>query len=83
MVFILTVVINDCCDVRVGGERVLFMSAASWALVTAATPLMAKLSSHTVAVMTLARFLLGLLQGEYGTSPTMETKHLKHLFSIC
>ncbi|XP_068996224.1 voltage-gated purine nucleotide uniporter SLC17A9-like [Embiotoca jacksoni] len=50
---------------RVGGERILFMSAASWALITAATPLLAHLGSHTLALMTAARFLMGLLQGVF------------------
>lgn len=51
--------------VRVGGERVLFFSATSWALVTFLTPPLAHLSSHTLAFMTLTRFLMGLLQGEH------------------
>lgn len=50
---------------KIGGERVLLMSAVSWALITAGTPLMAKLSSHTLFVMTVARFLMGLLQGVF------------------
>uniref|UniRef100_UPI0037E7599C voltage-gated purine nucleotide uniporter SLC17A9-like n=1 Tax=Semicossyphus pulcher TaxID=241346 RepID=UPI0037E7599C len=50
---------------KVGGERVLFISAASWSLITAATPLLAKLGSHTLALMTMARFLMGLLQGVF------------------
>uniref|UniRef100_A0A3B4T3M8 Solute carrier family 17 member 9 n=1 Tax=Seriola dumerili TaxID=41447 RepID=A0A3B4T3M8_SERDU len=50
---------------KVGGERVLFISAASWALITAGTPLLAQLSSHTLALMTMARFLMGLLQGVF------------------
>ncbi|XP_056279135.1 solute carrier family 17 member 9-like isoform X3 [Pseudoliparis swirei] len=50
---------------KVGGERVLFISAVSWAVVTAATPLVAHLGSHTVALMTTARFLMGLLQGVF------------------
>lgn len=51
--------------IRVGGERVLFISACSWALITAATPLLAHLGSHTLALITLSRFLMGLLQGEH------------------
>lgn len=50
---------------RVGGERVLFLSATSWSLVTAATPLLVYLGSHTLYLMTMARFLMGVLQGEY------------------
>ncbi|XP_074536643.1 voltage-gated purine nucleotide uniporter SLC17A9-like [Halichoeres trimaculatus] len=50
---------------KVGGERVLFISAVSWSLLTFITPLLAKLGSHTFALMTLARFLMGLLQGVF------------------
>ncbi|XP_054464706.1 solute carrier family 17 member 9-like [Anoplopoma fimbria] len=50
---------------KVGGERVLVISAASWALITAGTPLLAHLGSHTLVLMTMARFLLGLLQGVF------------------
>ncbi|XP_035014113.1 solute carrier family 17 member 9 [Hippoglossus stenolepis] len=50
---------------KVGGERVLFISTGLWALVTVLTPVLARLSSHTLALMTLARFLMGLLQGVF------------------
>nr|XP_033943133.1 solute carrier family 17 member 9-like [Pseudochaenichthys georgianus] len=50
---------------KVGGESVLFVSAASWSLITAVTPLLAHLGSHTLALMTLARFLMGLTQGVF------------------
>ncbi|KAK1897851.1 Solute carrier family 17 member 9 [Dissostichus eleginoides] len=50
---------------KVGGEHVLFVSAASWSLITAMTPLLAHLGSHTLALMTLARFLMGLTQGVF------------------
>ncbi|MED6236618.1 hypothetical protein ATANTOWER_011746, partial [Ataeniobius toweri] len=50
---------------RVGGERVLFISAASWALITAGTPVLAHLGSHTLALMTTARILMGILQGVF------------------
>lgn len=50
---------------KVGGERVLCISAASWALITAGTPLVAHLGSHTLFLMTVARFLMGLLQGVF------------------
>ncbi|CAG6021790.1 unnamed protein product [Menidia menidia] len=48
---------------RMGGERVLFISAASWAVITAGTPLLAYLGSHTLAQVTIARVMLGLIQG--------------------
>ncbi|KAM4563325.1 voltage-gated purine nucleotide uniporter SLC17A9-like [Odontesthes bonariensis] len=50
---------------KMGGERVLFMSAASWALITASTPLLAQLGSHTLALVTVARVLMGLIQGVF------------------
>ncbi|KAM3617655.1 uncharacterized protein V6R79_009324 [Siganus canaliculatus] len=50
---------------RVGGERVLFISGVSWTLITACTPLLARLGTHTLAAMTLSRFLMGLLQGVF------------------
>ncbi|XP_068589188.1 voltage-gated purine nucleotide uniporter SLC17A9-like [Cebidichthys violaceus] len=50
---------------KVGGERVLFISTVSWTLITAGTPLLAHLGSHTFALMTIARFLMGVLQGVF------------------
>ncbi|XP_017264914.1 solute carrier family 17 member 9 [Kryptolebias marmoratus] len=50
---------------KLGGERVLFISAASWGLITAGTPLLAHLGSHTLALMTAARVLMGVLQGVF------------------
>ncbi|XP_068195773.1 voltage-gated purine nucleotide uniporter SLC17A9-like [Antennarius striatus] len=50
---------------RVGGERVLFISATSWAVITAATPLLSHLGSHNLAVMTMTRFLMGVMQGVF------------------
>ncbi|KAJ0064871.1 hypothetical protein NL108_017012, partial [Boleophthalmus pectinirostris] len=49
----------------IGGERVLLMSAASWGLITAGTPLVTRFSSHALFLMTAARFLMGLLQGVF------------------
>ncbi|XP_034731463.1 solute carrier family 17 member 9-like isoform X2 [Etheostoma cragini] len=50
---------------KIGGERVLFISTVLWALITAGTPLLGHLSSHTLALMTMARFLMGLTQGVF------------------
>lgn len=47
------------------GERVLLISAASWALITAGTPVLAHLGSHTFTLMMGARILMGLLQGVF------------------
>lgn len=49
---------------RVGGEKVLLLSAAAWGSMTAFTPILAHLCSQPIVSMTLARFLMGLLQGE-------------------
>ncbi|KAF3860590.1 hypothetical protein F7725_000845 [Dissostichus mawsoni] len=48
---------------RVGGEKVLLLSAAAWGSVTAFTPILAHFCSQPIFSMTLARFLMGLLQG--------------------
>ncbi|TMS15912.1 solute carrier family 17 member 9 [Larimichthys crocea] len=60
-----TQILGGYASDKVGGERVLSLSAASWALITAGTPLLASLSSHTLALMTMARFLMGLVQGVF------------------
>ncbi|MEQ2200512.1 hypothetical protein XENOCAPTIV_030382 [Xenoophorus captivus] len=48
---------------RVGGEKVLLLSAAAWGSMTAFTPILGHLCSQPIFSMTLARFLMGLLQG--------------------
>uniref|UniRef100_A0A3Q3FHL5 Solute carrier family 17 member 9a n=1 Tax=Labrus bergylta TaxID=56723 RepID=A0A3Q3FHL5_9LABR len=65
-----TQILGGLASDKMGGERVLFMSAASWSIITAVTPLLAKLGSHNLAFMTLARFLMGLLQGVFFPSLT-------------
>ncbi|XP_042348118.1 solute carrier family 17 member 9-like [Plectropomus leopardus] len=60
-----TQILGGYASDKVGGERVLFMSVVSWALITAGTPLLAHLSSHTLVLMTMARFLMGLMQGVF------------------
>lgn len=49
---------------RVGGEKVLLLSAAAWGSMTAFTPVLAHFCSQPIFSMTLSRFLMGLLQGE-------------------
>ncbi|XP_059189681.1 voltage-gated purine nucleotide uniporter SLC17A9-like [Centropristis striata] len=63
--YCLTQILGGHVSDKVGGERVLFVSSVSWAVVTAATPLLAHLSSRTIALMTMARFLMGVLQGVF------------------
>ena len=55
----------SCCasSHRVGGEKVLLLSAAAWGAMTAFTPVLAHFCSQPIFSMTLARFLMGLLQG--------------------
>ncbi|XP_056278523.1 solute carrier family 17 member 9b isoform X2 [Pseudoliparis swirei] len=50
---------------RIGGEKVLLLSAAAWGSMTAFTPVLAHFCSRPIVSMTLARFLMGLLQGVY------------------
>ena len=52
------------CVCRVGGEKVLLLSAAAWGSMTAFTPILAHFCSQPILSMTVARFLMGLLQGE-------------------
>lgn len=40
------------------------IAAASWGLVTVATPVLARMGSHVLALMIFSRFLMGLSQGE-------------------
>lgn len=55
---------------RVGGEKVLLLSAAAWGSMTAFTPILAHFCSQPILSMTLARFLMGLLQGVHYPSLT-------------
>ncbi|XP_030618748.1 solute carrier family 17 member 9 [Delphinapterus leucas] len=50
---------------RIGGEKVILLSASAWGFITAATPLLSRLSSAHLAFMTFSRILTGLLQGVY------------------
>uniref|UniRef100_A0ABI7WAM3 Solute carrier family 17 member 9 n=1 Tax=Felis catus TaxID=9685 RepID=A0ABI7WAM3_FELCA len=50
---------------RIGGEKVILLSASAWGFITAATPLLARLSSAHLVLMTFSRILTGLLQGVY------------------
>ncbi|KAJ8257319.1 hypothetical protein GJAV_G00184320 [Gymnothorax javanicus] len=58
-----TQVLGGYVSDRVGGEKVLLLSAAAWGAMTAFTPILAHLCSQPIISMTLARFLVGLLQG--------------------
>lgn len=63
--YCITQILGGYVSDKIGGERVLLMSAVSWGLVTVVTPLLARLSSRGLLLMTAARFLMGLLQGVF------------------
>lgn len=66
MLFSKTAFMPLVCDVlnRVGGEKVMLLSAAAWGAMTAFTPILAHFCSQPIVSMTVSRFLMGLLQGE-------------------
>lgn len=63
--YCITQILGGHVSDKIGGERVLLISAVSWGLIAAVTPLLAKLSSRSLFLMTVARFLMGLLQGVF------------------
>ncbi|XP_056403789.1 solute carrier family 17 member 9 isoform X2 [Hyla sarda] len=48
---------------KVGGEKVILLSALSWGFITAVTPLLAHVTRDPLLLVSLLRFLKGLLQG--------------------
>uniref|UniRef100_A0A8D1V8X6 Voltage-gated purine nucleotide uniporter SLC17A9 n=1 Tax=Sus scrofa TaxID=9823 RepID=A0A8D1V8X6_PIG len=63
--YCLTQVVGGHLGDRIGGEKVILLSASAWGFITAATPLLAHLGSAHLAFMTFSRILTGLLQGVY------------------
>ncbi|XP_077688611.1 voltage-gated purine nucleotide uniporter SLC17A9 [Eretmochelys imbricata] len=63
--YCLTQIIGGYLSDQIGGEKVLLLSASAWGFITAITPLLTYISSAHLIFMTLARFLMGLLQGVY------------------
>nr|XP_023970691.1 solute carrier family 17 member 9 [Chrysemys picta bellii] len=63
--YCLTQIIGGHLSDRIGGEKVLLLSASAWGFITAITPLLTYISSAHLIFMTIARFLMGLLQGVY------------------
>ncbi|XP_058418296.1 voltage-gated purine nucleotide uniporter SLC17A9 isoform X1 [Diceros bicornis minor] len=63
--YCLTQVVGGHLGDRIGGEKVILLSASAWGLITAATPLLAHLGSTHLVFMTFSRILTGLLQGVY------------------
>ncbi|XP_012659420.1 solute carrier family 17 member 9 [Otolemur garnettii] len=63
--YCLTQVVGGHLGDRIGGEKVIMLSASAWGSITAATPLLSYLGSAHLIYMTLSRVLMGLLQGVY------------------
>ncbi|XP_044926493.1 solute carrier family 17 member 9 isoform X10 [Mustela putorius furo] len=63
--YCLTQVVGGHLGDRIGGEKVILLSACAWGFLTAATPLLAHLSGAHLVFMTFSRILTGLLQGVY------------------
>ncbi|XP_060088921.1 voltage-gated purine nucleotide uniporter SLC17A9 [Heteronotia binoei] len=63
--YCLTQVIGGHLSDRIGGEKVLLLSASAWGSITALTPLLIYLGSAHLVLITISRFLIGLLQGVF------------------
>ncbi|XP_048353670.1 solute carrier family 17 member 9 [Sphaerodactylus townsendi] len=63
--YCLTQIVGGHLSDRIGGEKVLLLSAFAWGSITALTPLVIYLGSAHLVLMTLSRFLMGLLQGVF------------------
>ncbi|XP_063003084.1 voltage-gated purine nucleotide uniporter SLC17A9 [Elgaria multicarinata webbii] len=61
--YCLTQILGGHLSDRIGGEKVLLLSASAWASITAITPLLVYVGSAHLVLMTFSRFLMGLLQG--------------------
>lgn len=63
--YCLTQVVGGHLGDRIGGEKVILLSASAWGFITVTTPLLAHLGSGHLAFLTFSRILTGLLQGVY------------------
>ncbi|KAL6031815.1 hypothetical protein STEG23_030791 [Scotinomys teguina] len=63
--YCLTQVVGGHLGDRIGGEKVILLSASTWGFITVVTPLLAHLGSGHLAFVTFSRILTGLLQGVY------------------
>ncbi|MBW01635.1 Solute carrier family 17 member 9, partial [Eschrichtius robustus] len=63
--YCLTQVVGGHLGDRIGGEKVILLSASAWGFITAVTPLLSHLGNAHLAFMTFSRVLTGLLQGVY------------------
>lgn len=74
--------LSSCRPSRIGGEKVILLSASAWGFITAATPLLAHLGSAQLVFMTFSRILTGLLQGR-GTAASVQLSALGVLAHAC
>ncbi|XP_038659239.1 solute carrier family 17 member 9b isoform X1 [Scyliorhinus canicula] len=68
--YCLTQIIGGHISDRLGGDKILLLSATSWGSVITLTPLIVHWSSTPIIPLTLSRFLMGLLQGVFFPSLT-------------
>ncbi|XP_053564467.1 solute carrier family 17 member 9 [Bombina bombina] len=61
--YCVTQVVGGHLSDKVGGEKVILLSAVTWGFTTVATPLAAHFTSLPLLLVSLLRFLMGLLQG--------------------
>ncbi|XP_011372437.1 solute carrier family 17 member 9 [Pteropus vampyrus] len=61
--YCLTQVVGGHLGDRVGGEKIILLSATAWGVITTATPLLTHLGGAHLVFMTFSRILTGLLQG--------------------
>ncbi|XP_053104934.1 solute carrier family 17 member 9 [Hemicordylus capensis] len=61
--YCLTQIVGGHLSDRIGGEKVLLLSASAWGLITAITPLLVYVGSAHLVLMTISRFFMGVLQG--------------------
>ncbi|XP_008108385.1 voltage-gated purine nucleotide uniporter SLC17A9 [Anolis carolinensis] len=61
--YCVTQIIGGHLSDRIGGEKVLLLSATAWGCITAITPLFIYVGSAHLVLMTFSRFFMGLFQG--------------------
>ncbi|XP_051832696.1 solute carrier family 17 member 9 isoform X1 [Antechinus flavipes] len=63
--YCLTQIMGGHLGDRIGGDKVILISASAWGFITAITPLLSQISSAHLVFMTLSRILMGFFQGVY------------------
>ncbi|XP_043836985.1 solute carrier family 17 member 9 isoform X2 [Dromiciops gliroides] len=63
--YCLTQIMGGHLGDRIGGHKVILISASAWGFITAVTPFLSLISSSHLFFMTLSRILMGLFQGVY------------------